>query len=278
MRAAEYPNIRTAVHDIAAFNGAGRYVCPKCNGGTDREESLSIRVDAVGGVHWRCFRAQCGTSGGPRGVGSVFAKPKKEARHFTRPIKPLTDPQRALLFEKFGDVSIEAQVHGYSYGDDRFILGVYGPTGYNRRGVVAYSFNQKPKSLTYNEKPDEPFIHFSGVWGLDRDLVIVEDWFSAEKVAATGIARGVAILGTHLDQEMVTEIAGLGARTWIALDRDAYAKTLGYVNKYREQFGGGLFAWSLARDLKYETTDRIKEALVDGKTNFIEHVGKQGNA
>jgi hypothetical protein len=277
--------IPLAVELIAQSQGPGRYICPKCAGGSDSEKSLSIRVDEAGGVHWRCFRALCGYTGGPRGVRSIFATKKKEPRYFTRPIKPLTDLQQIFLLDKFASFPLMGEVEGYSYWDDRFILGVYGPEGYNKRGVVAYSFNQKPKTLTYNEKPDEPFIHYamSLPYGgaAHSNVVIVEDWFSAEKVAATGYAVGVALMGTNLDQAMVSEIAGYansrGAKTWIALDRDAYTKSLLYLNKYREQFGGGLFAWSLAKDLKYETTERITEALVDGKTDFIRHAQQQEN-
>jgi hypothetical protein len=277
MSGADYTSVRDEVHWIAATHGAGRYVCPKCSGGSDREASLSISLDAAGGVFWRCFRAMCGTAGGPRGAASPFAlKPKREPRHFTRPIKQLTDAQTALLFAKFDSYALTTQVDGYSYWDDRFILGVYGPEGYNKRGVVAYSFNKKPKSLTYNERPDEPFIHYAG--SPNKPHVIVEDWFSAEKVAATGKARGVALMGTHLDQDMVTELtrAAIGP-TYIALDRDAYTKTLLYLSRYREQFPEGLFAWSLAKDLKYETTERIEEAL-GGKTNFNVDVSKPEHA
>lgn len=270
--------LQEAIHWLAANQGPGRYLCPKCAGGSDGEKSLNIRLDEGGGVHWRCFRSSCGYTGGPRGIRSVFAERKREARHFTRPIEPPTEAHLALLDSLFG--LNEGELEGYSPTDDRFILGVYGPYGYNKRGVLAYSLSGgKPKSLTYNEKPDEPFIHYAKYAGYGKyaHLVIVEDWFSAEKVATTGEAVGAAIMGTHLDQAAITEIAGVaaryGARTWLALDRDAYAKTIGYVARYREQFAYGLYAWSLAKDLKYETTERIKEAL-NGKNNFTVDVSK----
>jgi hypothetical protein len=256
----------------------GRHVCPKCYGGTEQEASLSVRRDEASLVHWRCFRSSCGFAGGPRGVKSLFSTKPKEPRYFTRPIKPLTEEQFKFLYDKFGSDAITREVDGYSYWDDRFILPVFGPKFSNKRGVLAYSFNQKPKSLTYNERPDEPFLHYAthhfGPRNVGHGLVIVEDWFSAEKVATTGTATGVCINGTYIDQAMITELVAVadGRPTWVALDRDAYTKTLLYLSKFREQFPGGLFAWSLRKDLKYETTERIREALRDGKVDFTSDV------
>lgn len=265
-------NFVQAVQEIAAHGGPGRYVCPKCFGGTDREHSLSIRFDEASGVHWRCFRSSCGYTGGPRGTRSVFASPKKEPRHYTRPIVPLSDKQYRLIEDKFG---IEpGTIEGYNETDDRFLLGVYGPIGHNFRGYVVYSLSgAKPKTLTYNLKSDEPFIHYAiSPRYAPNDIVIVEDWFSAEKVATTDIAAGAAIMGTYLGQDHITELASVakewGAKVWLALDKDAYPKTLGYIARYREQFPLGLYAWSLDKDLKYESTGRITEALVDGKVDF----------
>lgn len=212
-----------------------------------------------------CHRALC--SHGSRQLNNyeVFPQPKKkEPRHYTRPITTLTDEQYFVVRERFGINPNELE--GYNEIDDRFILGVYGPVGYNKRGSIAYSLSgATPKSLTYNEKPDEPWVHWAK--GMLSASVIVEDWFSAEKVA-TARADGIAIMGTNLTQAMVTEIAAAAnGPTFLALDRDAYHKTIGYIAKYREQFPLGLYAWSLRVDLKYESTERIKAAL-DGESNF----------
>jgi hypothetical protein len=266
----------TSIAESAALLPDGRHVCPRCAGGAEREASFSVRRDEAGRVHWRCFRSSCGTYGGPRGI-SLFSTKKREPRYFTRPIKPLIESQTALLVDKFGSEQIPLEVDGYSYWDDRFILPVWGP-GFRKRGVIAYSFNQKPKSLVYNETPDEPFIHYAGdLCQPMPGLVIVEDWFSAHKVAETGAATAAAIMGTYLDQGMISELVAVadGRPTWVALDRDAYTKTLLYLRRFREQFPGGLFAWSLAKDLKYETTERIREALLDGKVDFTSDVERQ---
>lgn len=241
--------------------------CPKCHQGG----SWSVWIGDQGQPMGKCHRASCGFL--TVLDGTYIAPPKKkEPRYFTRPIKPLTGLQVEFLLDKFGSLELTDAVAGYSYGDDRFMLGVYGPAGFNRRGYIGYSFNSTPKSLSYNETPEEPFIHYArGVEGYQSHMVIVEDWFSAEKVALTG-AVGVAIMGTHLSQADITEIAKTAertkSRTWLALDKDAYEKTLGYLFRYREQFPYGLFAWSLAKDLKYETKERIQRAL-NGEVDFI---------
>lgn len=241
--------------------------CPHCG----RKESWSVWVSESGMGMATCHRATCGYGTRPLDNAPPFmVAKKKEPRIYTRPIAPLTKEQRHLIDVKFRDYAgnIGCAVTGYNVQDDRFLLPVF--NGYMRRGYVAYSFNRTPKSLKYNEKVGEPFIHYA----LDGapHIVIVEDWFSAEKVATTGLACGAAIMGTHLSQEAITELAGKaadwGAKVWVALDRDAYTKTLLYLSRFREQFPLGMYAWSLGKDLKYETTERIREALVDGRTNF----------
>lgn len=264
-------NTPTSIQALAGLPDS-RHICPRCLGGSAAEKSLSVRVDAAGGTHWNCFRASCGYWGRPGGLGTAatFAAKKKEPRIFTRPTRPLDAKQWSLIEGKYG-AGIAEEIAGYSYWDDRFMLPVYSGDGITRRGYVGYSFNATPKTLTYNALPDEPFIHYA-VPGAPH-MVVVEDWFSAEKVAQTHAATGVAIMGTTLGQDHITELVALAkewdARVYLALDRDAYTKTLQYLAKYREQFPRGLYAWSLVNDLKYETTERIIEAL-DGKADFSE--------
>lgn len=240
--------------------------CPTCH----RPESWSVWIGKSGYPMGTCHRALCAFGSRQLEGISIPTPKKKEPRHFTRPIAPLTEDQQRLLEGKY-DLD-PGLVDGYSYWDDRFVLPVFGPIGYNRRGVIAYSLSGRtPKSLPYNEKPDEPFIHWAKPVARVRHLVVVEDWFSAEKVASTNEAMGIAIMGTHIHQGQINELVLMAghydATTWIALDRDAFPKTIQYIASYREQFPRGLFAWSLRQDLKYETRERISAALA-GATDF----------
>lgn len=270
-------NPSEAVRLLAEISGPGRYVCPQCSGGANGERSLSVQWDLTGRPTWRCFRASCGFSGG---AGGVSGSRRKEPRYFTRPIVPLLEHHKAIIETRFGTRELADEIDGYSIEDDRFVLPVYAAWGYKRRGCVAYSLSGvTPKSLNYNEYPNEPFIHWAGD-NSATDIVVVEDWFSAEKVALTGKTKAVSLQGTLINQPIVDELTGiasaLGSRVWLALDRDAFPKAIHYLSKYREQFPLGLYAWSLDRDLKYESVERIKRAL-SGDNNFLGDECSGGN-
>ena len=235
--------------------------CPKCG----HEESWSVWMGSAE-LMGKCHRAQCGYTAP---VDAMFAAPIKhrEPRYYTRPYKEPSAEQEVIIYKRFG--LPPGTVTGYNEIDDRFILSVDGPQ-HQRRGVIAYSLSgAKPKSLTYKEKLEQPFVHWSHRLN-PKAIVLVEDWFSAEKVSEAG-ATGVALLGTNLSQDAVTEIKQVAANwnvpTFVALDRDAYTKSLLYLSKYREQFARGLYAWSLRVDLKYESVERIKRAL-NGEYDF----------
>jgi hypothetical protein len=222
-----------------------------------------------------CHRASCGYTAPIEGT-FVPVLGKREPRYYTRPYREPSAEQEVIIYKRFG--LPPGTVTGYNDIDDRFILSVDGPQ-HQRRGCIAYSLSgAKPKSLTYKEKLEQPFIHWTMRFNPPA-IVLVEDWFSAEKVAEAG-ATGVALLGTNLNQEAVNEIKAVAANwnvpTFVALDRDAYTKSLLYLSKYREQFPRGLYAWSLRVDLKYETVDRIKRAL-DGDYDFGSGNSRQGN-
>lgn len=255
---------------LLALGGPGRYVCPKCNGGSDNERCLSINGDS-----WQCFRATCGYRGG--NFGKYKVHPIREPRHYTRPYKPLNDEQAAIISSRFGLAG--GVVDGYSESDDRFILAIEGPQ-HQLRGHIAYSLSGgKPKSVNYWAKTDEAFNH----WAMSLRppaLVLVEDWFSAEKVREAG-ATGVALCGTLLTQQMVSDIAYVarnwGIPTYLAFDRDAFAKALAYRTKFGEQFKFGLQVWALARDLKYVSVERIKHAIEFRSFDFGSSHREQGS-
>lgn len=254
---------------LLAMGGSGRYICPKCNGGSDNERCLSIQVsDNEASPSWRCWRSTCGFWGGPNGGrGRVEARSRsKEPRHYTRPYKALNDEQAAIIHSRFG--LGDGTVDGYSEACDRFILAVEGPQ-HQLRGHIAYSLSGgRPKSVNYWGLTAEPFNHWAMV-GKPAALVVVEDWFSAEKVREAG-ATGVALCGTLLTQAMVSDISHV-ARNWqiptyLALDRDAFGKAIAYRARYAEQFKYGLQVWALRVDLKYESVEKIKNATVESGT------------
>ena len=267
-----------------AFMGIGmlpgttdRFMCPQCFGGMKEEESLSVTMDDAGELHWLCFRASCGCKGGPQGKPAQYTKAKvKKPRYYTRSTSNLQYHQVQMFETLYGD-GVAQDVTGYNTETDRFIFSVYGAEpGASTRGFIARSLSgDTPKSLNYNYKPAEPFIHFaSGGYtqvAVPPTIIVVEDWLSATVVGVAGFT-GVSINGTHLNQEMVNELTVEASRmrceAILALDRDAFNKAVKYVAAYREQFPYGLKAALLVDDLKYLTGEQIRGAVHDGKYEF----------
>jgi len=129
------------------------------------------------------------------------------------------------------------------------------------RGYIAKSLSgETPKSLTYNERPAEPFIHFAYPKEKACVAVIVEDWFSAEACASAGYV-GVCINGTNINQFIIDEVKELNKFVVFALDSDAFGKAVSYKNRFAEQFQVGCAVVKLDRDLKFETAEKIKEII-----------------
>ena len=246
--------------------------CPKCGKDDSFYKWSGSRGDTMG----KCYRAKCGWMGS-LGVTHTPAAKVRPSRHYTRPYKPLNDDQALLIKALFG---LPAEVvDGYSEVDDRFILGVTDSRGYTL-GHIAYSLSgAKPKALTYNGHPDKPWMHCAYVTE-SKAIVVVEDWFSAEKVREAAFT-GIAIMGTNLTQAVVSEIAALAydasVPVFLALDKDAYAKSLKYQAKYKEQFPSGLYVWALDKDLKYESVEKIKNAVETRDFDFSRFTRKQGS-
>lgn len=245
--------------------GTHRISCPWCLGGSTGERSLSLGVSASGSIYFRCFRAQCGKSGGKRGAVTA----KKPPRYFTAHTEHLSAERATWFHDKFGFVPASTR---YATFLDRYVYTMWEPRGHKARGFIARSFgDQEPKALTYNERPDEPFIGWSlsplYVDGV-APIVLVEDWVSSEKVAAAG-GIGVCLSGTYLSGDAALEIAecALERRVVIALDRDAFAKGVKMAADY-----GGLFkqrprVWRLKEDLKYVPASVIVRAMDDDDCN-----------
>ena len=250
-----------------------KILCPECNGGSSKEISLSLFKDHDGRIAWKCFRASCDYKGNPRGVSGESGKKLPLPRYYTEPFVPLSEQQRYWFRTRFG-----FEPPCWYSDSQRFVLPVRAPSG-SLRGYQAYSFKEsvQPKCITYRERVVEPFMHWPRSKRRGRapepvitTTVIVEDWFSAQKVMLAG-AQSVALLGTTLNEERVEEIrsASQNRQVILALDADAYAKSVRYVIDYGEAFKPPLRVWKLVRDLKYESLDRIRMALNDDRnTNF----------
>jgi hypothetical protein len=221
-----------------------------------------------------CFRAGCNHGTKPLGARGA-AIPKKLGKVYPGQYSwlPYNSIEAEFIRNQYG---IDRQV---AWDDEvgRYILHIRGPEGHaDVRGVQAYGFDKDPKCLSYQEKINEPWIHYARPsCGFNR-AVIVEDWFSAEKVGQAR-ALGVALLGTQLNLERVVEIKrAAGDKPCIlALDRDAYPKAIKLAAEYGQLFDPSLRVWRLDRDLKYVSVSTIQKALNDDRTNDIGSYAQQ---
>lgn len=115
-----------------------------------------------------------------------------------------------------------------------------------------------PKTLTYKEL-DEPFAGW--FWSDTSDprrIVIVEDVFSAIKVARQYYT--VCLCGTNISLDNIFEILKYSDNVVIALDKDATKKALEYKQKYRF-ICPNIQVAVLDKDLKYEPDDEIRRRV-----------------
>lgn len=221
---------------------------------------MSLRVNPDGKWAAHCFRATCCFSASTRGFSNELLRPKAEPRYYTKPTQTMSPCQAQMFRAAFG---LEVNVR-YAVDSDRFLLPVYGPR-HQTRGYIARSLSgAQPKTLVYKEIVDEPFIgHHRRRDG--ARCIVVEDWLSAEKVVTAGY-NSVALHGTHLTQEMVTEISNTYIGVCLALDKDAFSKSLSYQVKYGDQFTPRLRVIKLDKDLKYVNVGDIRQLVVGYST------------
>jgi DNA primase len=149
-----------------------------------------------------------------------------------------------------------APVHITKYGigwdtqTDRLAIPVEDFRG-ERLGVVLRSLSgQQPKTLTHTEQG-------AISWFINphtTSLIIVEDQFSA--IRASDFMSSAALLGTHLNDERIQEIKASGlSPVYLALDADAWGKTIKYVSTYRSQLR--MIPVQLEKDIKDMTDEEL---------------------
>lgn len=265
-----YDEVQFLAQELA-MGQTKRYRCPKCNGGQSGESSFAISKSFQGRVFYCCFRAKCswrGTIFSGLVTGDKIALPfAKLQRRFDRPTEELDQHQLTWYREKFG-LSPDSGVC-YCPSKDMYAYKVYGPDAQIRGWQLRdYTPGAVIKADNYLHR-DEPFI--SWYWPKETLLggvVVVEDIPSARKVASCGVAA-VALLGTSIDYERAYEIAAYSESFVIlALDRGTLMKAIEYRQRY-EILWGSVEIWQLKEDLKDVKRTRIREALYDGKSDFV---------
>lgn len=266
-----------AIGSALAPNRTLRTVCPCCGGGSTKESSFCITRTAQGRLLYKCFRATCHWRGSL--IDGAIANPEpavpfsRRLREFRASVSELTDNQLEWFRQRFGLGPDPDTL--YCDSKDMYAYRVRGPDRQLRGWQLrAYHAGAPLRADNYVMR-DEPFMS----WYFPKDkeigaVVVVEDIPSARKVALCGVAA-VAMLGSSLDYERAYEIGDHSEGfTILAMDRGTLPQALNYRDKY-EAIWGTTEIWQLDKDLKDVSRKRIREALYDGKSDFISNPDKQ---
>lgn len=237
--------------------------CPWC--GVDK--SFAVTHTWKGDIAFMCHRASCGEAGyvKQRGVRG----PSTQERVFTPRVFDLAtqrvDPEgEASLLAAYGLTGKEIDWAGWvrTASRDRLCMPVLSPTASLRGWITKRLDGRKPKSDTFREVDDvwmgwyrRPVRYTTYTEDTYKTVVVVEDLISA--LVASRYYKACAILGTHLNLEMVAELVGNAEHVVLCFDRDATDKALGYAQRY--QLYGNFKVVPLSKDIKNMNNSGLKE-------------------
>ena len=241
-------------------------LCPACRGGGTGEGSLSVSRSGDA-ILWHCHRATCGFSGGStsRSYGSTSGSGIRTKTPTTKGVVGRIYYMEAdkvpvevakVLEEKYYFNPQQLRVLAWDEEEQRVVIPVMDESGELTGCVLRSESGAVPKALNYNEEDAVAiFRNYSS-----DSLIIVEDAYSA--LRASQYMNAAAILGTHLNHERVSTLRALKCkRNYLALDNDAYNKTIKFVTAFRNEFR--MTPVMLKRDLKNLTPDELKEFFND---------------
>ncbi len=251
----------------ALRNHSGREVCPKCDGGSTREESLSIRPLDDGVIHkLSCWRATCGWYAYVGGVGAkAVTKNVKTGSVYREETWPIDVLVETRLGQAYGLKRSVYSMHGWTQDavGRTLIMPVRDPYG-RTRGHVTRTFDIPKRCYTY-KATSQPWLD----WWFDKDnpvpVVIVEDALSACRLQGCGF-NAVALLGTSMTTEQAQEIAAVAddRLVHLALDRDAFEKSTRLYRRHSHilKLDGGIHC--LKVDIKNMESDDVIQELFGG--------------
>lgn len=228
------------IGNTLAVQEVQRIVCPFCGGGSTKETCFSIRR-LEESIAYVCYRATCGSKG-LLNVGATIDRPQPlpplmkpdvgSKMHFA----PLEEKAKDILKQKFylTDDEMRGWMHVTSHG--RVALPIYSAKR-EVIGHVAKSFDKKvvPKNITMLNDANNPLASFYLHHRDRHGLWIVEDQISA--IRAHRYVNSCAILGSHIQESLITCIINNGFKHIVlALDKDAFAKSLVYQKKFNSLF------------------------------------------
>jgi len=222
-------NINNIVRDLELVNSeTRRMTCPLC--GTKNTFTVT---NNMGSIVWNCYKASCSLSGGTNVSLSADDIRKSfgfvaEETHIPKFVKPewfVRDYKKIAGF--CGQWQLDPQALGllYDVREHRVVF----PVVHNGAMVDATgrSLGKRiPKWKRYGKS------HLPYVSGRGKTAVVVEDCISAAVVGDTGVAVGVAVLGTSLSISHKEYLSQFSTAI-VALDPDALPKTLQFAKELR---------------------------------------------
>lgn len=234
-------------------------LCPVCRGGSTGETTLSIsRVGER--LLWKCHRASCGWSGfsGSKQTSSYGGRTRPPilrgvvGRTHYREAEKLPDEIAELLQTKYYLNHKQLSTLGWNDHYSRVVIPVMSWSAEMIGSVLRSETGAQPKALSYTE---DNAVGFFRNRHTDK-LIIVEDMYSAMRAQLH--MNSACILGTHLNTERIEFIrASQPGVVYLALDADAYDKTISYVKKFRNDLR--MIPVKLPKDLKNMSPSELED-------------------
>lgn len=222
--------------DLAEGETRAGQLCPLCEGGPYAKRTLSVsRTNGI--LLWHCHRDSCTFSGRWGGRASGSKQGKKQARGmvgrtYVRNAEAIPEEAREYLSTKLLLTPQHIARSGLAWDKDsnRLVQPVFTHNSELAGCCLRSLDGRQPKSISHTEEGAMSwYTHRS-----NKQLIIVEDIFSA--IRASDYMNSVALLSTHLNDSRVAAIKEAGfSEAYLALDRDAYAKSLDYTRLFRSQ-------------------------------------------
>lgn len=266
-----------------ALNEKTRMVCPWCCGGLgDDKGKKTLGVHRKPGViSYICYRASCNMHGSLNVSNLILGS---EATTETKPTIPVGDLIRSKMqFQSLNDIQKDflkqryflepSDVIGWYFVKNmgRMWIPMYDmwhqviggnarsfSTGAKIKSIVVQNNLNHPKASWYRHRATEEIgMRLMG----DKTIWLVEDQISA--IRASKYVDTVALMGSHVSELLITSIKAVQyEHVVIALDKDAYALSLNYRNKYAELFKSFRVA-QLPKDIKDMTPTELESFLIN---------------
>lgn len=204
----------------------------------DREPKLSITRKETGLIY-NCWRIKCPAKGFiPTMPTSLWTpeskKKKKEPKFFLHDTTNLSLRLVAKLARKYHLNAAMLFKNNVKEIVDRdgILIPLRNISGYEFGHTTKY-FDKKGLKAVHYIETYEVMVHYPLPFLPVHNAVLVEDCLSAMRINQLNAGwQGIALLGTHMSDDMVKAIATQYPSVKIALDNDATSKALGMKRKY----------------------------------------------